>query len=221
MEGELLGDVFGGKTMDIIKICFNQEKNTHTQGLDAIVEQFRNRGCLVHSQELNNTPYLQWLKGLNVMPWRYIIDLYDSNDAHLLNKVVNDLPDVLQGFDCDVYRANQMTYKNPVNHAELITSCYFWNTQNSSLYRHKKMHEHFLMEQAQKYYDYVAFQCVTEVITPHSPKYDFFFEAHVTETEGINEIYSKPALTEMRTHSIAFLDVNSRLLSFGRVICDE
>jgi hypothetical protein len=186
-------------------------------------DEFGKLGYRAQTQTLCNVPYLRWLKGLNTMPWNGVLHLLSTEPmdktfyistihpvmARLFSETITD--------QMDVYIASQITYNQPVDGAELITSCYLWNYATEPEERNAKMLEHFQMEQCQIYYDYVAFQCVKEKIGDASPTFDFFFESHVSNPNGINEIYEKPALEAMRNHSSAFLNTNSRLLSFGRV----
>ncbi len=208
--------------MNVIKICLKNSKIYWNKGMDTMINNLVDEGYIVHIQRLDNSPYKQWLEGLNTMPWDCIADVYKEGPlqetmeiAKFIFAQINMWKGILE--DVDIYVAEQMVYKEPVDGAEIITSCYFWNYENDENLRKEKMAEHFLMEQRQRYYDYVTFQCVKECITKHSQQYDFFFESHVSDPDGINEIYSKPALGDMRTHSQGFLNVDSRLLTYGRV----
>ena len=138
----------------------------------------------------------------------------DDNKTLILKKFKNSYSNIYE--DADIYIMDVIEYSEPVDNSELITSVYKWNYQNKQEIREKFMKEHFLMEQKQIYYKYVTFNLVTEIIKSKDRIYDFFFESHVLDKNGINEIYSKPALEDMRKHSEQFLDTSTRLLSFGK-----
>lgn len=208
--------------MSIIKICMSDPLIFFSPEGEKLKEAIVENAERVDIISLNNQPYFQWLKGLKSMPWLSVWDVYvklDGKEAVEYAKSVSEKLKILAADrnGIDTYIVEQETYKEPVNRAEVITSCYFWNYENDKALREEKMAEHFVMEQAQRYYDYVVFQKVIETITKDSPHYDFFFESHVSDPNGINEIYSKPALGNMREHSKFFLNVDSRLLSFGHV----
>lgn len=210
--------------MYMLKICSRDAFSEFRNKFGIVIDELLKQSFEVHTQELDNHKYFRWLTGMSTMEWRSIIDVFwdESLISHenatktvksLLNTYCIDMTNL------DMYLAEQIRYKEPVNDAEVITSCYLWNYKNTETVRIEKMREHFGMEQQQYYYDYVAFQCVKSVLTPSSPRFDFFFESHVSDPEGIDAIYSKPTLNGMRQHSEAFLNVNTRQLSFGKVSC--
>lgn len=194
--------------MNVIKICLEKS----IENIGELLQEIKGE---VHVQKINNTPYLKWLSGLQAMKWQMIVDVFREEPFETSIDLATEFVTRFPG--ADIYVAEDKTYKEPVNRSEIITSCYFWNYVNSEEYRIQMMNEHFLMEQRQVYYDYVSFQSVRKCVTDSSTKFDFFFESHVSNPNGINEIYSKPALENMREHSKAFLDVGSRCLSFGNV----
>ncbi len=206
----------------IIKVCLKDGGLLWNNELEILFYKWKNEGHIIHIQHLNNAPYKKWLKGLNVMSWTRIIDIFVEGDLQESEEYANSIALQIGKMESindgvDIYVVDQLTYKEPVDHSEVITSCYYWNYSNEESFRNEKMQEHFLLEQGQKYYDYVAFQCVKKCVTPNSLPYDFFFESHVSNPNGINEIYSKPSLGDMRLHSQHFLNVKSRLLAFGWV----
>ena len=208
--------------MYVTKICFRRDEPLQLSGLHSAAAEMAERGYRVHVQQMDNFPYQRWMQNSKPMQWNLIVDVFQENGCSV--RLDSGIRDCLtsQGIAlkaADIYGAKQMTYKRPVSDAEIITSCYLWNYQNPEALRKEKMEEHFLMEQKQIYYDYVAFQSVDAVLTPGSPIFDFFFESHVSIQGGIDTIYAKPALNGMREHSKAFLNTDTRQLSFGRVVC--
>lgn len=201
------------RKMKVIKLCYPSTVPETT--LARLVKYAYENSVRVDVQTICNTPYLRWLTSSKIMPWDTIVDVFLPDDNELI-VFKQDLFKYAIG-NADVYLVEQITYGTPVDGAELITSCYLWNYETAPSIRNDTMYEHFLMEQQQEYYDYVAFQLVQEVLTTESPAFDFFFESHVSHPDGINEIYSKPALEGMREHSKIFLNTNTRLLSFGSV----
>jgi hypothetical protein len=212
-----------GMSMDVLKICFRPDMGLAPEFLEKAADDCERLGYRVQIQTLCNTPYLCWLEGLNTMPWNGVIDLFSPEPIDKASYMSTIRPAMVRLFlepiasQLNIYIASQITYNHPVDGAELITSCYLWNYATRPVERNTKMLEHFQMEQHQSYYDYVAFQCVKEKIGDSTPCFNFFFESHVSNPNGINEIYEKPALEAMRDHSRAFLNTSSRLLSFGRV----
>lgn len=210
--------------MFLLKICSRDKFSKISNQIELVVDELLKKSFQVHIQELDNHKYLRWLANMSTMEWCTIIDVFWDEKLITCEDATQFISDLLNVNNIDItkldiYLAEQMQYKEPVNNAEVITSCYLWNYKNSEAMRSLKMKEHFGMEKEQYYYDYVAFQIVGVVLTPHSPKFDFFFESHVSKPDGIDAIYSKPALNGMRQHSEAFLDVGTRQLTFGRVSC--
>jgi hypothetical protein len=215
------------KDMNVIKVCFRSEFIINSTLIERVSKELSRIGYSVHVQLICNNRYLCWLRGLSKMEWDWILDIFISGDAKaevfrmkiqpLLEREI--LKEALDNID--VYIVSQLIYGKPVDDSELITSCYLWNYNTPRKKRNDAMLEHFKMEQKQLYYAYVAFQCVELKIFERSPTFDFFFISHVPDPKGINEIYSKTALEEMRVHSKTFLDLNSRLLSFGRICVIE
>jgi len=204
-------------------MCFMPEAKVNLSQMKKLANMLSITGYSVHIQAICNTPYLRWLDGLNKMDWNLIMNVVTAEGIDVDNFNRDIQPLLKQNFSeqvlscLDVYTVLQTHYQEPVNNAELITSCYLWNYDTSDRRRNEKMIEHFELEKAQLNYAYIAFQCVTGKLYDRSPSFDFFFEAHIPNPKGIDEIYSKPLLGNMREHSKAFLDVKTRLLSFGRV----
>ena len=201
--------------MNVVKICVMERD-------EELIRKLIQEKKEIHIQRIDNSRYFQWLRGLNTMPWSCIMDIFCDESIEAVCDYAEEIAGKINIWNVtkdkfDIYVTKQLTYKKPVDNSEIITSCYLWNYENDSSVRREKMEEHFLLEQNQKYYDYVSFQSVEKCITEESRNYDFFFESHVSNKNGINEIYSKPALENMREHSKAFLNVESRLLSFGEV----
>lgn len=209
--------------MDVIKVCFQQELEANSKLIEKASNELLRIGYNVHIQTICNIPYLCWLNGLGIMNWKWILDIFitEGTAKEEYTKIIKPVleKEILKKslHNTDVYIASQINYKKPLDGAELITSCYLWNYETPTNERNNKMLEHFEMEKEQVHYDYIAFQCVKERLYNSSPLFDFFFESHISNPNGINEIYSKPALEEMRSHSRIFIDTNSRLLSFGHV----
>lgn len=208
--------------MDVIKICFHREMKEKANQIYELGEYLNSKGYSVHLQNISNVPYKRWLENSKTMLWPYIMDVFvEVGEKAEIDKMRNTLVeqeivnDLFQS--ADMYLSEQQSYRMPVNHAEIITSCYLWNHAIGKNIRENKMQEHFLMEQKQTYYDYLAFQCIKEILTEHSPVYEFFFESHVSQKGGIDQIYSKPELNGMREHSRTFLNVDTRVLSFGKI----
>lgn len=209
--------------MYVLKICLQSDRKP--QEIERLLmEAADHQSTQIHVQHIDSTAHSEWLCDQTQMRWKTIFDvIWSDGDPNMEAEMkrtlclVQKYPSIIQEADC--YCARQMTYQDPVPHAELITSCYYWNYNTLPEVREEKMREHFAMEQKQIYYDYVAFQSVFKVLTPHSPQFDFFFESHVSKPEGIDHIYSTPELNGMREHSESFLDVGSRRLSFGSVSC--
>lgn len=207
-----------GKDMSIVKLCFLPSAHLSLEQAHVLGKAFAEFGC-TNVQQIDNVTYEKWLEGHNKMKWEYIIDvLYSGCIEDLISKADRVIEHVVTSGDCDIYRAEEIVYCNPVDRSDLITSCYLWNYDTPDEQRERNMMEHFSMEQKQTYYDYVSFQCVRDKYYEISPKYDFFFEAHVSAVDGIDQIYGKPALEEMRIHSKVFLNTDTRLLSFGKVV---
>ena len=208
--------------MNVIKICL---RDNVEDVLADWIQSVTAGGRTVQVQRIDNTPYLKWLSGSLTVNWKIIIDVFPKksavNEFEKLDEVGCDFIQSLPPVSADIYLVSQVSYQSPISNAELIISCYQWNYENAPEFRHEKMLEHFEMEKTQKYYDYVAFQCVEKILSSESMHLDFFFESHVSDPEGINEIYSKPALEGMREHSMAFLNTGTRQLSFGRVTIEE
>lgn len=210
--------------MYMLKICSQCSFPELSNNLGLVIDELLKRSFKVHIQELDGQKYLRWLAGMATMEWLTIIDVFWNEELISNEKAITTVNTLLNTYKIDMtmldmYYAEQIQYKEPVNNAEVITSCYLWNYENAEAVRTLKMREHFGMEQQQYYYDYVVFQRVKSILTSTSPKFDFFFESHVSDPDGIDAIYSKPALNGMRQHSEAFLDVSTRRLSFGRVSC--
>lgn len=209
--------------MNVLKVCLRKKYDV-SELMKGVFNRELDDSLQLHIQYIDNTPYLQWLQNMKTMNWKVIVDIIWSKEELSVEEIYEKM---LQCFkenkidleEIDCYSGTQIIYKEPVHGSELITSCYLWNYKNGSTVREEKMIEHFGMEQKQKYYDYVSFLSVNKILSSNSPRFDFFFESHVSNPKGINEIYSKPALEGMREHSQAFLDVSTRELSFGRVFC--
>lgn len=209
--------------MKVLKFCFRTDPDMSNL-VDNIIACLSQQSLQVHVQYIDSTPYLKWLKNMKTMSWKVIVDIIWDKPDLSVDGIYGTFMNYLQRekifmADVDCYLGEQIIYQKPVDNSELITSCYLWNYDNPSSIREEKMKEHFGMEQRQIYYDYVSFQSITKIMSVNSPRYDFFFESHVSKPEGINEIYSKPALEGMREHSQAFLNVSTRELSFGKVLC--
>lgn len=209
--------------MQVLKMCFISDFEVSDM-IGRIKKEMTKEVDQIHVQHIDNTPYLRWLKNIEPMKWKIIVDMLLRDGEKDVDDVFEDVSDFFKQWPFsanspDCYGVSQIVYGEPVNNSELITSCYRWNYYFPCSIREEKMKEHFCMEQRQIYYDYVVFQSVDKVLTKKSPKFDFFFESHVSSPEGINKIYSKPTLEEMREHSKAFLDVTTRELSFGKVFC--
>lgn len=195
-----------------ISLCKSKEFN------DFVQELYKNIGlidCHIHFID-NKEKYDKWLMGCPRMPWKTIINFIVNNNEE---KIVDEFKTNYNAiFDkADIYIMDIMEYSKPVDNSELITSVYKWNYENDKFTRDKYMKEHFRMEQKQVYYKYVTFNLVTKNFKNKNRNFDFFFESHVSDENGIDEIYSKPALDDMRKHSQQFLDTNTRLLSFGEI----
>ena len=209
--------------MKKIKICLekNYISKCKSDEFDNSVQELYNENlitnCHIHYID-NKEKYDKWLLGRPRMPWKTIINFIMENDNNtilILEKFQKDYSELYD--EADIYVMDVMVYSNPVDNSELITSVYKWNYKNEPDVREKFMNEHFLMEQKQVYYKYVTFNSVTKTIKSNNRPFDFFFESHVSDENGIDEIYSKPALEDMRTHSEQFLDTSTRLLSFGEI----
>lgn len=200
--------------MNIIKICMLNY--AVQQQMEEKIQQLVQLGIRIHVQKIDAVRYQRWMKYSMPMPWVSIIDIYCFSAG-----MVDEVCKCLGGPDCtctDIYITRIFQeYQTPVHGAEIITSCYRWNENCEPKARDKVMHEHFEMEKLQKYYNYVVFQVVEKTYTENSPALDFFFVSHVSDPEGIDCIYSMPALNGMREHSQAFLDTNTRQLAFGTV----
>lgn len=201
-----------------LKICFRDnsiELTKYENIANKLKEIFKN----VNLQTIDNSNYLHLVREQCEMKWKVIIDIEDCSydDCMRISELIqcniegNSLDNKV-----DFYLVENISYNQPVDRAEVITSCYLWNYQNEPEDRNKYLLEHFEMEKKQKYYNYVAFQIVEKVATSWSPQIDFFFIAHVTCSGAINYIYSQKTLEEMRQHSMSFLDISTRQLSFGR-----
>ena len=208
--------------MKKIKICVEEDyiyKCKSDEFKDFVKELYKENlimDCHIHFID-NKNKYDKWLAERPRMPWKTIINfiIKDEGKELILQKFKNAYSDIYE--EADIYIMNVIEYSKPVDNSELITSVYKWNYTNKQEIRDKFMKEHFLMEQKQLYYKYVTFNSVTEIVKSKDRKYDFFFESHVIDKNGINEIYSKPALEDMRKHSEQFLDTSTRLLSFGEI----
>lgn len=208
--------------MKKIKICLEKDYSIKCKSdeFDNFVQKLYNENliidCHIHYID-NKKEYDKWLLDRPRMPWKTIINFIMENDENtlVLEKFQKKYSDLYN--EADIYVMDVMTYSNPIDNSELITSTYKWNYKNKPEVREEFMKEHFLMEQKQIYYKYVTFNLTTKTIKSNNGDFDFFFESHVSDKNGINEIYSKPALEDMRTHSEQFLDTNTRLLSFGEV----
>lgn len=208
----------------LAKICINKDCDNFDKIGRKIADYYKELGNTVYLQIIDNITHGKWLTNQKVMYWGIIIDVYynaegydEFVDAFMKNwkAVSNDNPSAAEF--CDVYLASEMIYREPLERAEIITSCYEWNYSTEESLRDKVMKEHFLMEQRQKYYDYVSFQMVKQKLEDRSKRFDFFFESHVSAADGIDKIYGEEVLEEMRTHSRMFLNTDTRHLSFGVV----
>lgn len=204
--------------MCVVKLCFLPTAQLSLEQAHVLGKALADVGYKNYVQQIDNITHGKWLEGQNTMKWELIIDVLYSGcleslialaDKILINPVSSD--------NCDIYQVKEILYRKPANHSDLITSCYLWNYDCPEEKRKRYMMEHFGMEQKQIYYDYVSFQCVFNKYYESSPRYDFFFESHVPVADGIDQIYGKSALEEMRIHSRAFLNTDTRLLSFGKV----
>ena len=197
-----------GTAMKVIKICL-RERAADTGWVEALDAH----DCEIHVQSLDCKPYSRWMKSSGEMPWQTVTDIYCPSErvSALLGSCQAHCPTDTDIYVADVFR----TYRAPVDGAEVITSCYLWNYDTPADVRKRIMAEHFEMEKLQVYYDYVVFQTSATAVTPKSPVFDFFFVSHVSDPQGIDTIYSAPALAGMREHSMAFLNTDTRLLSFG------
>lgn len=201
-----------------IKVCFRENLGVTEKELEHISLFFRKKGNRVISQVIDNGIHGKWLADQNTMQWKYIIDI---DGTYTLKEIMDQITELLQmnlqKIAVDMYQVREYTYQKPLKEAEMITSCYLWNEEASETERMRYMMEHFEMEKQQVKYDYVAFQLVEEKYDRSSPRYDFFFESHISDKDGIDYIYEKPALQVMREHSQHFLNTDTRRLSFGHV----
>lgn len=204
--------------MCVVKLCFLPTAHLFLEQAHALGKELAEAGYKNYVQQIDNVTHGKWLEGQNTMKWEFVIDVLYSGSPEVLITLADRILDKSVGNDnCDIYQVKEILYRRPVNHSELITSCYLWNYDSPEEQRERYMMEHFAMEQKQAYYDYVSFQCVYNKYYETSLGYDFFFESHVSAPDGIDQIYGKPALEGMRTHSRAFLNTDTRLLSFGKV----
>lgn len=200
--------------MEVLKVCLYSQID-----YTILISALNTKKISHHLQIISNDS--SWLKSQNSMPWKYIVNIYLRESIDILLKHP-DFSFLYENDDIDMYVVSQFTYGRLANvEVDLITSCYLWNYQNDVETRRASMLSHFEMEKKQEKYDYVCFQIVEAPIKEKSEKIDFFFESHVSDPNGIDEIYSKPFIGSMRRHSEKFLDVNTRKLSFGRVIVNE
>ncbi len=196
------------EALRVIKVCL-RNRSADTEEIRAL----STCGCEVQVQTLDHEKYGRWMRSSGEMPWHRIIDVYCAPERET---EICDRCRALFPADADIYVTEIFrSYRAPVDGAEVITSCYLWNYRNEAAVREQVMAEHFEMEKLQVYYDYVVFQTLIEVVTAGSPVFDFFFVSHVSDPSGIDTIYSTPALSGMREHSMAFLNTDTRLLSFG------
>lgn len=203
--------------MSVVKLCFLPAAHLSLGQAHALGKAFSEVGC-TYVNQIDNVTHGKWLVGQKTMKWEFIIDvLYSGCLENLIAMAECILNKPISSENCDIYQAKEILYRRPVDYSELITSCYLWNYDSPKEQRERYMMEHFVMEQKQTYYDYVSFQCVYNKYYEASPRYDFFFEAHVSARDGIGQIYGKTALEEMRIHSRTFLNIDTRLLSFGKV----
>ncbi|MBR6504164.1 MAG: hypothetical protein IKT41_00285 [Clostridia bacterium] len=207
--------------MKKIKICLedNYISTCKSEKFNMFIQSLYNENILIdcHIHYIDNKEkYDKWLLNRPRMPWKTIINLITINsEDEVLNKFKLNYHNI---YDlADIYVMDIIEYSSPVNNSELITSVYKWNYNNNKEIRDKYMTEHFEMEQKQVYYKYVTFNLVTKNIKNKNRNFDFFFESHVSDKNGIDEIYSKPALDNMRKHSEQFLNTETRLLSFGEI----
>lgn len=203
--------------MKVIRFCYMSP--VLENALDRLARRAEEASLCVDVQTIDNAPYVRWLKSSKIMLWNRMVDVFASDDMAFA-ALMRNLPEYIYGI-VDVYLAEQTIYGIPVDSAEVITSCYLCSYEREPSLRSKTMFEHFLMEQQQTYYDYVAFQLVKDIQTARSATFDFCFESHVSHPDGINEIYSKPELEGMREHSKVFLNTDTRPLSFGRAKVEE
>lgn len=193
----------------MFKICIRVESEYTDKEVEQLCDDLSKRNSRVMLQKIDNNLHAKWLANQNNMKWKYVIDVA-SND-------LSNLTQDMENRNVDIYEVKEITYKEPVENAELITSCYLMNSEVPEEMRNKSMLEHFEMEKKQTLYDYIAFQIVKDTIYDYSPKFEFFFESHVSTKDGIDQIYSKSFLNGMREHSRLFLNADTRQLSFGKV----
>lgn len=201
-----------------LKICIRDTATISTKKIERICDALVKAGCRVMLQIIDNQLHGIWLKGQKVMIWKNVIDVTSvKSGVELMAVIEKQIGQKLKDAEMDIYEVEEITYQKPILQAEIITSCYLWNYEASSKERKAFMLEHFELEKQQSHYDYVSFQKVIRKHFESSPKYDFFFEAHVSDKEGIDMIYSEPTLQGMRTHSQKFLNIETRRLAFGKV----
>lgn len=205
-----------------LKYCFNNDLMLSREVLCDIEIEILKLDIQMHVQMIDER-FTKWNSGMKTMPWITIFDFIwkDQRDVEMLVNVINEifLSKKISIENSDIYYLSLLSYNLPVSSSDLITSCYKWNYDNDENSREVIMQEHFKMEQKQTLYDYVSFQRVEKIVSLHNNIFDFFFESHVSDPDGIDKIYSAPMLGNMREHSKGFLDVQSRCLSFGKVFC--
>ena len=200
----------------LIKICLRKE--IEEIDINEMVLLLKNLKYVFHMQVINNDYYKKLVKGMKTVDWMYIFNIYlENRDEDKIENIYNVISKNINKSLIDIYVVTEYTYKEPINGANLITSCYLWNKLNTQSSREKVMSEHFEMEKEEKYYEYISFQTVQEKYTDYSQDIDFFFEAHVIDKSGIEKIYATPKLKAMRVHSSGFLNIDTRKLSFGSV----
>ena len=208
----------------LAKVCIKGESDKPEEYAKLVADKYKNNGNIVYVQRIDNETHGKWLADQKTMYWDFVIDIYSGNESfdefvedfkQLWTDISNKHEDLIDA--CDVYIAEDMKYKTPLKNAEIITSCYEWNYETEENIRENVMKEHFILEQRQVLYDYVSFQSVKIILYDRSKVFDFFFESHVSDENGIDKIYGEEVLEEMRTHSKMFLNTDTRHLSFGSV----
>lgn len=199
--------------MKIIKICTKSLIN------DSIINQFAKVYQVeVHKYTIDNSS--QFLRGQKNMRWLSIYDIFIvKSKLFCVPEMLEHISQLFNYEDVEIFLLSTLAYGTPMNGADIITSCYSWSTYPLKE-REAALQQHFLMEQSQQYYDYILFQLVEKYISNYKNyknDIDFFFVSHVSNPDGINQIYSKPFIMDMREHSKLFLNVDSRCLSFGTV----